>query len=113
MCRSALLVAVGFLTTLSLLSTSSLAWAATTWTVALAASSKGEAKSQALPAAPAPTATCSTPASARTVVVSWTAITHATSYGVYQATTSATGTYTLVATVTTATWTSGSSSRRT
>jgi fibronectin type 3 domain-containing protein len=83
-----------------------MAWAATTWTVALAASSKGEAKSQALPAAPAPTSTCASPASGRKVTVTWTAITHATNYGVYQATTSATGTYTLVATVTTATWTS-------
>ena len=38
--------------------------------------------------------------------MTWAAIAHATNYGVYQATTSATGTYTLTATVTTATWTS-------
>jgi hypothetical protein len=65
----------------------------------------GEAKAQALPSAPAATATCSTPASARTIVVSWAAITHATGYGVYQSTTVG-GTYTLQTTVTTTTWTS-------
>ena len=38
--------------------------------------------------------------------MTWAAITHATSYGVYQSTTTATGTYTLQTTVTTTTWTS-------
>jgi hypothetical protein len=53
------------------------------------------------------TATCTSPNSARTVVVSWAATTHATTYGVYQSTTSATGTYTLATTVSspTLTWT--------
>ena len=39
--------------------------------------------------------------------MSWAAITHATTYGVYQSTTSATGTYTLVGSVSTTSWTSG------
>ena len=38
--------------------------------------------------------------------MTWAAITHATGYGVYQSTTTATGTYTLQTTVTTLTWTS-------
>ncbi len=71
----------------------------------MAAVNSAEAKAQALPTAPAPTSACSAPSSARTVVVTWGAITHATNYGVYQSTTVA-GTYTLQATVTTLTWTS-------
>jgi hypothetical protein len=109
MCRSALLVAVGVLAGLSLLVSPGIAAAAGNWAVKVATVNAGEAKAQALPTAPTVTATCSTPASARTVVVTWAAITHATTYGVYQSTTSATGTYTLVATVTapTVSWTSG------
>jgi hypothetical protein len=104
--RSALLVAVGFLTGLSLLVSPGSVWAATKWTVGLKSGSAGEAKAQALPAAPVATSACASPTSSREVTVTWAAITHATNYGVYQATTSATGTYTLTATVTTATWTS-------
>jgi hypothetical protein len=46
---------------------------------------------------PAPTTTsgCTSPASAKTVKVSWTAVTHATAYAVSQSNTTATGTYTL------------------
>jgi hypothetical protein len=106
MCRSALLVAVGILTALSVGVSSGPAWAAANWTVALSAGGSGQAKAQALPAAPAPTSACASPTSLREVKLTWTAVTHATNYGVYQSTTSATGTYTLTATVTTATWTS-------
>jgi hypothetical protein len=106
MCRSALLVVVGFLTALSLLVSPGTAWATANWTVHLASGGSGEARAQTLPAAPSPTSACASPASGRKVTVTWTAITHATNYGVYQSTTSATGTYTLQATVTVATWTS-------
>jgi hypothetical protein len=106
MCRSALLVVVGILAALSTLVSSGTAGAVANWKVNLAASSSGEARAQALPAAPVPTSACASPTSSREVTVTWPAITHATNYGVYQATTSATGTYTLTATVTTATWTS-------
>jgi hypothetical protein len=106
MCRSALLVVVGILTALSVGVSSGTAWAAANWTVALKTGSSGEAKAQALPAVPVATSACASPASLREVTVTWPAITHATNYGVYQSTTSATGTYTLTATVTTATWTS-------
>ena len=94
-CRSALLVAVGILTTLSFLVSSGSAWGTPNWVVQLATSGSGEAHAQALPAAPVPTSACTRPASSRKVTVTWAAITHATNYGVYQATTSATGTYTL------------------
>jgi hypothetical protein len=62
-----------------------------------------------MPAAPAsPAATCTTPTSARTVKVSWTAVTHATTYAVWESTTTAGGTYTQVMSgVTTTSWTTG------
>jgi hypothetical protein len=109
MCRSALLVVVGVLAALGLLVSPGTAGAAGNWTVKVATVNAGEAKAEALPTAPTATSACTTPASARTVKVSWAAITHATTYGVFQSTTSATGTYTLVATVSTPTvsWTSG------
>jgi hypothetical protein len=45
--------------------------------------------------------------STKTIKVSWTAVTHATTYTVYDSTTSATGTYNSIATgVTTTSWTS-------
>jgi hypothetical protein len=106
MCRSALLVVAGILTALSLLVSSGTAFATANWTVSLALGSAGEARAQALPAAPTASSACASPASGRKVTVTWAAITHATNYDVYQATTSATGTYTLQATVTVATWTS-------
>jgi cellulose 1,4-beta-cellobiosidase len=44
----------------------------------------------------------------KTIKVSWTAVTHATTYTVYDSTTSATGTYSSVAAgVATTSWTSG------
>jgi hypothetical protein len=106
MCRSALLVAVGILAVFSLLASSGAAWGAANWTVHLAASSSGEAHSQAIPAAPVATSACTAPATGKKVTVTWAAITHATNYGVYQSNTTATGTYTLQQTVTVTTWTS-------
>jgi hypothetical protein len=83
--------------------------AASNWVVHVASANSGEAKAAVLPAAPAsPAAACTSPASNKTIKVTWTAVTHATTYSVYQSTTSATGTYTSVATgVTTTSWTSG------
>ena len=49
---------------------------------------------------------CTSPASAKTVKVSWTAVTHATAYAVYQSDTTANGTYTLQTSgVATTSWT--------
>ena len=75
----------------------------------LAASSKGEAHAQALPSAPTGvSAACAAPTTSKTIKVSWSAVTHATNYSVYDSTTSATGTYSLVASgVATTSWTSG------
>ena len=107
--RGALLVVVAFGFALSLLATSGPAWAATNWVVHVATTNSGEAHAQALPAAPAsPTSACTSPASAKTVKVSWTAVTHATDYAVYESTTTVGGTYTLVMSGVTATsWTTG------
>jgi hypothetical protein len=93
--RGALLVAVVIASALSPFVSSGAAWATANWTVHVATVNSGEAQAQALPAAPTATSACTSPASAKTVKVSWVAITHATAYAVYQSTTTATGTYTL------------------
>jgi hypothetical protein len=101
--RGALLVVViaGVLSTLVL---SGPAWATANWAVHAAAVNSGEAHAQALPTAPTATSACGT--TARTVKVSWAAITHATAYAVYQSTTTVGGTYSLVMSgVTTTSWT--------
>jgi hypothetical protein len=82
------------------------AWA-TNWVLALRSGSAGEAKAQAGPAAPTGVKAACTSSSAATVKVSWTAVSRATAYTIYEATTSATGTYSSVATgVTAVSWTS-------
>jgi hypothetical protein len=105
--RGALLVDVVLTSALSLLVVSSgTAWATANWTVRVATMNSGEAHAQALPTAPTPTSACSSPASTKTVRVSWTAVTHATAYAVYQSNTTASGTYTLQTSGVTATsWT--------
>jgi hypothetical protein len=88
-------------------SSATVAGAASNWLVHSAAVSAGEAQAQALPAAPAGvTASCAAPTTAKTIKVTWSAVTHATNYSVYDSTTSATGTYTLVASGVTSPWTS-------
>jgi hypothetical protein len=104
--RGALLVAALVAGTLSLLVSSGTAWAAANWTVHVATVNSGEAQARALPTAPTTTSACTSPASAKTVKVSWTAVTHATAYAVYQSNTTATGTYTLQTSgVATTSWT--------
>ncbi len=107
--RGALLVVVLFGLALSMLATSGAAWAGTNWVVHVTTTNSGEARAQTLPAAPAsPTSACTSPASAKTVKVSWSAVTHATAYAVYESTTTASGTYTLATSGVTATsWTTG------
>ncbi len=104
--RGALLVVVPLTTVLCLLVSSGTAWAATNWTVHVATVNSGEAQAAALPTTPTATSACASPASSKIVKVSWAAITHATTYGVYQSNTSATGTYTLQTSVSTTSWTS-------
>lgn len=107
--RGALLVVAVIASALSVFASSGTAWAAGNWVVRLATVNSGEAHAQALPAAPAsPTSSCTSPASARTVKVSWTAVTHATAYAVFESTTTVGGTYTLVMSgVATTSWTTG------
>jgi cellulose 1,4-beta-cellobiosidase len=95
-------------TSITVVALSSTAWAATNWVTRLASSSSGHAHANSLPVAPpGVAAACAAPTTAKTIKVSWTAVTHATSYSIYDATTSAGGTYTLVASGVSATsWTS-------
>jgi hypothetical protein len=80
---------------------------ATKWVPTLHAGSAGESKAQGVPAAPTGTTAACTSASAETIKVTWTAVNRATTYAIYDATTSASGTYSAVATgVTATTWTS-------
>jgi hypothetical protein len=83
-----------------------LAWASA-WFVSVTAGSRGQSTAQPAPAAPAtPTATCVSSVG-NTVSVTWTAVAHATSYTVLQATASASGPYTVAATLSPTSWTSG------
>lgn len=109
--RCTLLVATPIaLVGLLVVSSTGAAWAATNWTVTLHTASSGEGRSQTVPSAPTGvTAACNAPTTAKTIKVTWTAVTHATTYTVYDSTTSATGSYSSVATgVTTTSWTSSS-----
>jgi hypothetical protein len=82
------------------------AGAATLWSVPLAVGSSGEPRSGTAPAAPTGvTAACAGLLIANRITITWTAVVRATAYNVYQSTTAATGPYTLVQTVSTATWT--------
>ena len=83
------------------------AWA-TSWSTGLGGSSTGEGEAQGAPGAPTgATSACATGLGNR-VTVAWNAVTHASTYAVYQSTTSATTGYALAAAgVTTTTWTSG------
>ena len=76
---------------------------ASSWLVS-AGVARGQGRASAAPAPPpTPTAAC---ASNTTVTVTWTAVTHATGYTVYQATSSA-GLFSPVTSVAGTTWTSG------
>lgn len=82
------------------------AGAATPWTVALG-SSGGEAQSQSLPGTPGGvTASCAGTLLNPKAVVSWSAVSLATSYSILESTTSSTSGFSTVASVPTVTWTS-------
>ena len=80
-----------------------------TWGVALATGSAGQALAGSGPSTPTGvTATCTSPIGS-TIKVTWNAVARATSYTVWQSTTSATTGYTLAASgIATTSWTSGS-----
>ena len=80
---------------------------ASAWSIPLTAGGRGQSTAQPAPAAPAtPAATC-TSSTGNTVRVTWTAVTHATTYTVLQATAAASGPYSTVATLAGTSWTSG------
>jgi hypothetical protein len=83
--------------------------AASNWLVNVAASSKGESQASVLPVAPTGiAASCAAPTTSKTIKVTWNAVTHATTYSIYDSTTTAGGTYSLIASgVSTTSWTSG------
>ena len=99
-----LLVSYGVL--LAILTHASGAAAASTWVVALAAASHGEAQAQALPVS-SPSAACQSP-STKIIVVTWSATSNA-NYTVYESNTAVGGPYNAVATgLLVGTWTSAS-----
>ena len=83
--------------------------AASNWVVHIAAGSKGESQASVLPLAPTGiAASCAAPTTAKTIKVTWNAVTHATTYSIYDSTTTAGGTYSLMASgVSGTSWTSG------
>ncbi len=92
----------------SLMATSMPVSASTNWHISLAAASHGEARATSL-ATPSGTAgTCVSPTGA-TIKVTWSATTHASSYTVYDSTTSSSSGFAIVAaSVVGTSWTSGS-----
>jgi len=102
---SRLLLAVPL--TFALLSAPGIA-SASSWVDTLASGSRGQAQAQVLPSAPVSVVALCTSPTTKTIQVTWAALTHATSYSVYQSTTSASTGYSLAASGVIATsWTSG------
>lgn len=81
---------------------------ASNWMATVASGSKGESQATSLPAAPGSVgAVCAAPTTAKTITVTWSAVSLATSYSVYDSTTSATAGFAVLATgVTGTSWTS-------
>ncbi len=87
---------------------------ASSWLETLAPGSNAESHAQAQPSAPTGLSASCTSATAKTIKVTWGAVTHATSYSVYKSTTSSTTGYSLAASgVTGTSWTSATLSNAT
>jgi hypothetical protein len=80
----------------SLLGETGSSGASTDWIVAVNSGNSGQAQAFNLPPAPVATATCSSLVLG-SVVITWSAVTPSSSYTVYESTTSATGTYSVIA----------------
>jgi hypothetical protein len=79
-----------------------------TWAIGFGANSAGEATAAAAPPAPTGVTSACTSALATTVKVTWTAVTHASTYEIWKSTTSSTSGFSIAATgVTGTSWTSG------
>ncbi len=104
-CKKALVAIVPVLTIVLIWATP--VSAATKWSVTMKAGGSGEARSS-FPAPTGVTGTC-VAATEKDITVTWTALAHATSYTVYDSTTSSSsGFAVIVSTVSGLTWTSGS-----
>ena len=68
---------------------------ATSWTTTVVAPNNGEARARALPSAPSNPAAACVSSGTKTIRVTWTTVAGATTYLVYQATSSVGGTYTV------------------
>ena len=83
--------------------------AGATWSVPLAANSAGQAAAASGPAVPAGVAATCTSSTSATVDVGWNPVANATSYTIWQSTTSATSGYAIAASnIAGTSWTSGS-----
>jgi hypothetical protein len=81
---------------------------ASSWAIVLHAGSTGEAQAQPMPSAPATASAACVSSTQQKVTVTWSAVTHATSYTVLYSTTSATSGYAVEVSGQTGTsWTSG------
>lgn len=79
-----------------------------TWAIGVGGTRAGEATAAAAPAVPTGVAAACTSANGATIKVTWSAVTHATTYTIWQSTTSATSGFSVTATgVTGTSWTSG------
>ena len=80
--------------------------AASTWTVPLHSASNALARAQGAPTTPTGVSAACVSPTTKQVRVTWTAVAHASSYTVYQSTTSATAGFALAGTIATSPWTS-------
>src|SRR5258708_406840 len=67
---------------------------ASSWVPTIAAGSTGEAHAQAQPSAPTGVSAVCTSSAGKTIKVTWSAVSHATSYSIYKSTTSASSGFT-------------------
>jgi hypothetical protein len=92
---SATIVTVGLVLTVTMVSSGA---TSLQWAIGIAASSKGISRTTTAPATPTAVAAACTSATVKTIKITFTGVTHATSYTLFDATTSATGTYSSLAT---------------
>lgn len=99
------MLAVGLAIAVGILTASSPVQASTDWLARLFTGSTGEASAGAAPGTPGGVGAACVSAKGTSIEVSWNAVSHATSYAVLESS-GKSGSYTVVATVTTTAWTS-------
>jgi hypothetical protein len=107
MSRSRIPWALAVVVALALSVTQEPSTAASNWTLSVHGTSSGESRSKSLPSAPGSATASCTSVISNTIKVTWSAVTGASSYTVYEATSAASGPYSSAATgVTSTSWTS-------